>query len=82
MIHQIAEILAVRQAASGLTTISGSPQESDMLAPLSQILWSTQQRLVVDPSVGKSSPFDLGTLGAVIVSDDPRLLTLACALSH
>lgn len=79
---QIVEAFTVYQADSDLTTVSRLPRESEILAPLSQILWGTDQPLVAVSTISKSPPFDLGALGAGVVSDDPRLLTLACALSH
>jgi hypothetical protein len=82
MSHQIVDVFTLQQADSGLTRVSCLPRESAMLAPLSQIMWGADQPLVADPGTSKQPPLDLGTLGAGIVSDDPRLLTLACALSH
>lgn len=79
---QIVEVFTVYQADSGLTTVSHLPRESEILAPLSQILWGADQPLVAGPIISNSLPFDLGSLVVGIVSDNPRLLTLACALSH
>ncbi len=79
MQYQPAEVNPVQPADHLPAVLPEVPRHSEMLAPLSQILWGDESRRTTSLSACARLPLDLGK---GLVSDDPQLLSLAWALSR
>lgn len=82
MQHQPAEVNPAQAADRLPAALPVVPRNSEILAPLSQILWGDESRRMADQLGSTRLPLDLGALGMGFVSDDPHLLSLAKALSR
>ncbi|MDB5340934.1 MAG: hypothetical protein JWN70_6553 [Planctomycetaceae bacterium] len=82
MQHQLAEVTPIQEADRLSAILSDVPRKSEILAPLSQILWGDESRRTVDQPGSTRLTLDLGALGTGFVSDDPQLLSLAWAMSR